>query len=156
MPFRVVLKTSLSKKPRPMFRRFSCHCNCPVNHPLFLRHSVPHSTGDCHQKRGAVCQNHLMDQNQNIIDTLEIWVGLTVLEAPGQECHVTLRMLILTSKLLEEPFNRTIDVSLLLNGKYSSLTHCERYLIFLPLFLHNGKREGRGVDYDQGNENSIG
>ena len=48
-----------------------------------------------------------------------------------EECHVTLRMLILTSKLLKEPFNRTIDVSLLLNGKYSSLTHCECYLIFL-------------------------
>ena len=27
-----------------------------------------------------------------------------------RECHVTLRMLILTSKLLKEPFNRTIDV----------------------------------------------
>ena len=33
------------------------------------------------------------------------------LEALGQEeCHVTLRMLILTSKLLKEPFNGTIDV----------------------------------------------
>ena len=27
-----------------------------------------------------------------------------------EECHVTLRMLILTSKLLKEPFSRTIDV----------------------------------------------
>ena len=46
---------------------------------------------------------------------------------------MTLRMLILTSKLLKAPFNQTIErcVSLLLNGKYSSLAHCERYLIFL-------------------------
>ena len=61
------------------------------------------------------------------------------LEALGQEeCHVTLRMLILTSKFLKEPFNRTSDLfPLLLNGKYSSLIHCERYLIFprvFPLF----------------------
>ena len=36
---------------------------------------------------------------------------LFVLEALGQEeCHVTLRMLILTSQLFKEPFNRTIDV----------------------------------------------
>ena len=27
--------------------------------------------------RGAVCQNHLMDQNQNLIRTLEICVGLS-------------------------------------------------------------------------------
>ena len=34
-----------------------------------------------------------------------------VLEALGQEeCNVTLRMLILTSKMLKEPFNRTRDV----------------------------------------------
>ena len=34
-----------------------------------------------------------------------------VLEALGQEeCHMTSRMLILTSKLLKEPFNRLIDV----------------------------------------------
>ena len=34
-----------------------------------------------------------------------------VFEALGQEeCHVTLRMLISTSKLLKEPLNRTIDV----------------------------------------------
>ena len=37
--------------------------------------------------------------------------ALVVLEPLGQEeCHVTLRMLILTSKLLKEPFNRTCDV----------------------------------------------
>ena len=29
------------------------------------------------KKRGAVCQNHLMDQNQNLICTLEICVGLS-------------------------------------------------------------------------------
>ena len=29
--------------------------------------SKPFSTADCHQKRGVVCQNHLMDQNQNLI-----------------------------------------------------------------------------------------
>ena len=29
------------------------------------------------KKRGAVCQNHLMDQNQNLIRTLEICVGLS-------------------------------------------------------------------------------
>ena len=38
-------------------------------------------------------------------------LGWFVLEALGQEeCHVTLRMLILTSKLLKEPLNWTIDV----------------------------------------------
>ena len=31
--------------------------------------SQPFSTADCHQKRGAVCQNDLMDQNQNLIRT---------------------------------------------------------------------------------------
>jgi len=31
-----------------------------------------HSTANCHQKRGAVCQNHLLDQNQNLMHTLEI------------------------------------------------------------------------------------
>ena len=56
-----------------------------------------------------------------------------VLEALGQEvCHVTLRMLILTSKLLKELFNQTTDV--ILNGKYSSIAHWERYLKF-PLFF---------------------
>ena len=29
------------------------------------------------RKGGAVCQNHLMDQNQNLIRTLEICVGLS-------------------------------------------------------------------------------
>ena len=29
------------------------------------------------KKRGAVCQNHLTDQNQNLIRTLEICVGLS-------------------------------------------------------------------------------
>ena len=29
------------------------------------------------KKRGAVCQNYLMDQNQNLIRTLEICVGLS-------------------------------------------------------------------------------
>ena len=36
-----------------------------------------HSRSDCHQKRGAVCQNHLVDQNQNLILSLEICVGLS-------------------------------------------------------------------------------
>ena len=51
--------------------------------------------------------------------------------------NVTLRMLILTSKLLKEPFISIglLMCSFLLNGKYSSLTHCERYLIFLFLVI---------------------
>ena len=35
--------------------------------------SKPFSTTDCHQNRGGVCQNHHMDQNQNLIRTREIF-----------------------------------------------------------------------------------
>ena len=37
----------------------------------------PFSTANCHQERGAVFQNHLANQNQNFIRTLEISVGLS-------------------------------------------------------------------------------
>ena len=53
-----------------------------------------------------------------------------VLEPLGQEeCHVTLRMLILTSKLLKEPSNRTIDVFPYFQGFFIYL------LIFSYVFL---------------------
>ena len=64
-------------------------------------------------KTGYGCQSGVILDISNLIRTLEICVGLSYsfLEALGQEeCHVTLRMLILTSRLLKEPFNRTIDV----------------------------------------------
>ena len=35
------------------------------------------SNNNFHQKRGAVCQNHLRDQKQNLIRTLEICVCLS-------------------------------------------------------------------------------
>ena len=61
--------------------------------------------------RGAVCQNHLMEPEPHSHSCALRWF---VLEDLGQEeCHVTLKMLRLTSTLLKEPFNRTIDVSLL-------------------------------------------
>ena len=42
--------------------------------------------------------------------TLEICVWFVEGLWHQEECHVTLRMLILTSKLLKEPFSRTINV----------------------------------------------
>ena len=62
------------------------------------------------KKGEQYAKTNLMDQNQKLIRTLGICVWF-VLEALGQEeCHVILRMLILTSKSVKEPSNRSIDV----------------------------------------------
>ena len=42
-----------------------------------LMYHSRNSTVDCRQKMEAVCQDHLMDQNQNLIRTLEICVSLS-------------------------------------------------------------------------------
>ena len=52
----------------------------------------------------------LNEVEHDIIIIIIIIIIITIITIGQEECHVTLRMLISTSKLLKEPLNRTIDV----------------------------------------------
>ena len=65
------------------------------------------SGADCYQERGAICQNHVMDQKPNFIRTD---LHSSVLEVLGhyEEFNGTSRTQILTFKLQKGPFERCV------------------------------------------------
>ena len=62
------------------------------------------------KKRGAVCQNHLMDQNQKTSFALLRSALVCLRDSRTRRVPCDIKNVDLTSKLLTEPFNRTIDV----------------------------------------------